>query len=417
MFTQDPYANFELVYMQNGLPVYALYIPGLLSISLNVLLGVGARHDGKERIGISHYLEHMICANCGMKHNEMEELFANEGGGFTASTSWFTTKYGFRASLRSRKLLELINFWGAACFDNSLDEFMERERSIIMAEVKRRTNSEAQRAYQQSNREKRFGNTLYSWADSSLGRLETIESFTQEQVCSWRDEHYMLNKTAVVVVSGLETNSLLTLLNDSNLNRSFGGDATLSVVSVASKIPDFIQTESTIDLSVAGGQDVANVGMTFLLPGTISPYLCQVVAAIIGGEVWQKTREEKGLVYSAGASADSIHPFNQINIGASEVPRDSVQDVVRIIRTIIDGVHHKRTKFEQIKSAALFRFDLTEFTSGKILNQTVSELSKYGRIVTVHEDRADLESVHFNDIDSVLQYLTPENQLTNIVHR
>jgi len=135
----DPYAEFESAALPNGLTVYAAHWPGRSWEAMGFMIHSGAEQDPIGLEGLAHFVEHLVSCNAKIPPQLLRAFFEGRGGSADLGmTSYFYTRYRFFAPTNREFLKKALSNFGHMLFLAKLENFVERQREIIIAEFNRR---------------------------------------------------------------------------------------------------------------------------------------------------------------------------------------------------------------------------------------------------------------------------------------
>lgn len=184
--------------LPNGLRVVAVEMPHLHSAEIAVYLKVGGRNDPAAKAGLSHFLEHMLFRGTAEfpSNLELETAFEVIGGAVNAATDEESTCYFSR--VHPEHVGEGIRLFASMLLRPTLPG-LAIERRIITEEALEDINERGEEVNPHN-----LASRLL-WPDHPLGMptigyLETIDSFTEEDLRRHLAEFYVPANAVVVVV-------------------------------------------------------------------------------------------------------------------------------------------------------------------------------------------------------------------------
>lgn len=185
--------------LANGLRIVAVEMPHLHSAEIAVYLKVGGRNDTREKAGLAHFLEHMLFRGTAEHPTslELETAFEAIGGNVNAATDEESTC--FYSRVHPDRVAEGFRLFAAMLLTPALAG-IEVEKRIITEEALEDINERGE----EINTHNLASRLL--WPDHPLGMptigyLETIDGFTDEDLRRHLTSHYLPNN-AVAVVAG-----------------------------------------------------------------------------------------------------------------------------------------------------------------------------------------------------------------------
>ena len=170
------------------------------TISMKIGFNVGARNEEQKLYGISHFLEHILCAGTNTKGRESftnlrNYLRDNGGGGLNAGTGNDGTRY--YGKILSEKFDILIDLLADQMFNSKISEKdIEREREVISQEYKR-AKDDSNRQWNRVKMENLFRDTVLS--RETLGNLDTIKTISKKDLIDYKDKFYNANNSFIVI--------------------------------------------------------------------------------------------------------------------------------------------------------------------------------------------------------------------------
>jgi zinc protease len=202
--------GFQYVLMENSTP------KDQVSVHLNVF--AGSVHETDEEQGIAHYLEHMVFNGSEhFKPGELIEYFQSIGMDFgadaNASTSFFKTVYDLTLPKGNKKYLEdaflvIKDYAGGALL---LEEEVERERGIILAE-KRERDSVSYRTFKRELAFELPGSLLNK--RFAIGIDPVLETTDRKLLKGFYDRCYRPDNMALVVVGDMDIKEVQELIRE-----------------------------------------------------------------------------------------------------------------------------------------------------------------------------------------------------------
>ena len=185
--------------LPNGLRVVSIHMPHLHSAELALYLKVGGRNDPPGKGGLAHFLEHMLFRGTEEypTSTEIETAFEAIGGAINASTDEESTCFFSR--IHPDHVPEAVEILSSMILRPLLTD-NEIEKKII-AEEALDDLSEKGEEINPHNLASRLLWPEHPLGDPTIGTLESIASFSGEDLHRHRDAYY-LPGNAVLVAAG-----------------------------------------------------------------------------------------------------------------------------------------------------------------------------------------------------------------------
>ncbi len=313
------------------------------SVSLGIFVRSGSRYEDGIKKGISHFLEHTVFKGTKKRSAfEISREIEKIGGELNAYTSpEYTLFYVKLLSKHAEKGFDVLSdIVKNAIFDEKL---VERERHVVLEEIQEYLDSPEDICQTES---------LHSiWDDASvannpLGTVESVSSITRDDLASLYKKLFNKENMFISVAGDISTSDAESLIekyfSDVNSNafvppvvtpkyhfekRTFKKDSTQVHIAVTLKGYKLYSRESLM-------QSI----FTTVLGGNMSSRL------------FQKLREQKGLVYTVYA-----YPVRFIDTGGTVVYASTIpehrSDVERGIEKELDSIAKEGVKKEEFTDA------------------------------------------------------------------
>ncbi|MGB3519028.1 MAG: pitrilysin family protein, partial [Elainellaceae cyanobacterium] len=196
--------------LSNGLTIVAEQMP-VEATNLSLWLGAGSAVESDDINGIAHYLEHMIFKGTRQLPTGLFERTVEQCGGATnAATSQDYTHYYITAApddFATLAPLQIEMVLNAAIPDDAF----ERERSVILEEIRRSHDNPRRRSFYRSM-EAAFQHLPYR--RPVLGREEVVRSLTAQQMREFHHTWYRPQSITAVAVGNLPVEDLVSIVAD-----------------------------------------------------------------------------------------------------------------------------------------------------------------------------------------------------------
>jgi len=379
---------FRKEVLSNGLTVLTETMPHVRSVAVGVWIRRGSRHEQKPEGGLAHFLEHMLFKGTARRTQaeiaqEMDEI----GGQTDAFTS---QEYaGFHAKVLDEHVVRAVDLLSDIVSQPRFDaEEIERERKVILEEMKSIEDTPDDVVHD-----------LFSeafWPDQALGRpvlgrVETVSSFTREDLLRFFRKIYAPSNLIVAAAGNLEEERILDQVRERFSSLSAPPDG---IANVPPKVSPSIQlSEKDLELAhlVVGSE----------APPQASPrrHAAYVLNAVLGGNLssrlFQVIREEHALAYSVFSSLSPYHDTGQFAIYAGTEPQNVplVLDLVltelrRIKSKLVEEAELQRAK-SHLRGSILMGLESTSARMSQLARQEMY----FGRQVSPDEVISGIDAV------------------------
>jgi predicted Zn-dependent peptidase len=406
----------ERTELPGGLRVLTETMPGVLSATLGIWVGVGSRDESPELSGSSHFLEHLLFkgtrTRSALEIATAMDAVGGEMNAFTAKehTCYYANVLASDLPLAVTLLSDLVT---EAC-NTAAD--LESERTVVLEEIAMRDDEPSDAVHDL------FAETLYG--DSPLGRsvlgtVESITSLTRDDVDGWYRGRYAMPSIVVTAAGRVEHQQLLDLVTAAFGNR-LSGDAAPAPLRLGDSAPDRPARPS--------GLISRRTEQTHLLLGTPAMgrlddrrYAAAALDAAVGGgmssRLFQEIREKRGLVYSVGSGLTHYAGTGSFSVYAG-CSKKRVPEVLRLIREELARVAADGLTPEEVARArGQLKGGLVlglEDTGSRMSRLGKSELS-YGEYLPVREVLGRIDSVDEAQVRAVAAELFTQDSTLAVV--
>ncbi len=363
--------------LPNGLTIIAEQMP-VDAVNLSLWMGVGSAVETDEINGMAHFLEHMIFKGTqSLKSGEFEQKIEQVGAVTNAATSQdYTYYYITTAPQDFAKLAPLqVEVVRNATIP---DEAFERERSVVLEEIRRSEDNARRRTYYRSM-EAAFERLPYR--RPVLGPASVIEQLRPQQMRDFHSTWYRPQSTTASVVGNLPVEQLIEIVA-----QSFD-EAEARAQSSRPTPPEALVSEPEAAFTAVGRQlhidetlQQARLVMMWRVPGMADlsqTYALDALAAVLGqgrtARFVRDLREERGLVSSISVSNMTYVRQGLFYISA-QLPSENLEAVELAILA-----HIRQIQAEPISEAELQRVRVIVANRYVFGNETPSDrASLYG---------------------------------------
>src|SRR5437763_2852360 len=227
-FTHSPIHAFTMsglsrTTLPNGLTVLSEHMPGVRSVALGAWVRAASLHEPRERMGVSHLLEHMVFKGTAARSaHEIALSLEALGGSLDAYTSREHTVY--QARVLDEHLDHAVDVIGDIVFRPLLRESdMALERKVVLEEIGMVQDTPDDLVFELHN-EALWGAHPYGY--SILGTRETVSSLTTADLRALHERAYHPSQLIVAASGNVEHEALLEALERTGWTARIGGDAT-----------------------------------------------------------------------------------------------------------------------------------------------------------------------------------------------
>ena len=322
--------------LPNGLIVLTEEMQHIRSVSIGIWVKTGSRHEEAEVNGISHFLEHMVFK--GTKTRTAEDI-ARQIDSIGGNMDAFTAKecICFNVKVLDEHLPIALEVLSDLVLHPVFDaKDIARERGVILEEIKMDEDSPDYLVHEIF--------TQNFWKDHPLGKpilgtKETVRSFEQEKLFNFYRQRFSPNNMIISAAGNLNHHAFVELIKERF--------AALHSVPNGFHLPAPAITPRVI---TRNKKSLEQVQLCLGVPShPISDekrYVSYVLNTVLGGgmssRLFQKIREEQGLVYSIYSD---LNPYRDTGCMAIYAGTS-----VESVRQVVD---HVLAEFQELKSAPI----------------------------------------------------------------
>lgn len=323
--------------LDNNIPVLLYQMKNSPSVSIGFYIKAGTLYEKAYNNGISHMIEHMLFKGT-QKHSayDIASQIDHTGGDINAYTSKECT--GIYAKVLPEDCELPIRIISDMLMNSKLDEKeIEKEKSVIIEEIKSYEDSPEEINYDLLS-QIIFKDTDY--IHPILGTQESVNRINRDEIIKYMDEFYTPEHMVVSIAGEFDVEKVMNALNETigqlktDANRMIISDAIIENQSgFALKYKEFEQT---------------HFDFAFWGPYTTDPlfYAAHIVNNIIAGtmssRLFQKIREQQGLVYSIYSQISNYETAGNLTISLSL----SEENLEKAVHEVVDEL--KKLKKESI---------------------------------------------------------------------
>ncbi|HLA90348.1 MAG TPA: pitrilysin family protein [Gemmatimonadaceae bacterium] len=295
----------ERTVLANGLTVLSEHFPGVRSIALGAWVRAASLHEPRERMGISHLLEHLVFKGTERRSaREIAGSLESLGGSLDAYTSREHTC--FQARVLDEHLPQAADVIADLVFRPLLRaDDLTLERKVVLEEIAMVDDTPDDLVFELHNAAL-WGEHPYGY--SILGTRESVAAIPVDAIRDLHDRAYHPRQIVVAAAGNVEHAELLAALERTGWHGVPHGPEARFVAPPAQPAPPVervVERESQQVHVVFGSATVPHADPR--------RFTLMLVDTLLGGgmssRLFQRIREELGLVYS-------VYAFQSFHAGA-----------------------------------------------------------------------------------------------------
>lgn len=390
---------FKKITLKNGLRVVSEKIPYVKSVSIGIWVGAGSRNETNSNNGISHFIEHMLFKGTEKRTaKEIAESIDNIGGQLNAFTGKECTCY--YAKILDSHIDVAMDVLSDMFFNSKFEpKDIDIERRVILEEIGMYEDSPEELVHDVLSETSWRGNSL---GYPILGTNKSLKKIDRKTIKGYVQKRYNPSNSVISIAGNFEEDNLMELI-DKYFSHWTGEAVEDEELNPAQFICDVnIKQKETEQVHIC-------MGFNGIEHGNDKVYTLLAINNIFGGgmssRLFQKIREEKGLVYSIYSYPSSYKSAGLFVIYAGMNPEHlnqviemSIKEVEILIRDGISEDELQKSK-EQLKGNYILGL---ESTSSRMNSIGKSELM-LGHIYTPEEILEKIDDINMEQVRNVIE--------------
>ncbi|GAB4153052.1 MAG: pitrilysin family protein [Planctomycetaceae bacterium] len=396
--------------LANGMKVLLFPDPSKPTVTVNLTIFVGSRHEGYGEAGMAHLLEHMVFKGT-PTHKNIPKALQDRGARFNGTTWLDRTNY-FETLPSQGDNLEFALRLEADRMMNSLirAEDLKSEMSVVRNEFERGENNP------RSILGQRMMSAAFEWHNygrSTIGNRADIERVPVKNLRAFYRKYYQPDNAMLVVAGKFKPSNALKLIN-----KYFG-----SIPKPTRKLPNTYTEEPPQDgervVTLRRVGDVPVVGTLYHIPAGAHPeyasidVLESILTAAPAGRLYKSLVETKKAASVSGA-AFALHDPGVLRFLATVTKGNDPQVVLGSMLDTLEMVADEGVTKEEVdraKQRLLKQWELASANSRQIAIQ-LSEWAAQGdwRLYFLYRDR--VEKVTVASVNQVAKKYLKRNNRT-----
>lgn len=392
----------------NGLTLITESMPDVRSVSIGIWLRRGSRHEHARLNGISHFIEHLVFKGTQTRSSRDIALAMDSVGG---QMDAFTSKEYtcFYAKVLDEHLPVAIDLLADIVQRPLFDPTeLERERKVVLEEIQMVEDTPDDLIYDVFSSHFYPGNAL---GRPIQGTEQTVSGFGRRQLLKFFRDSYRPENLLVVAAGNVEHGAMRRKIRSAFEGLEPGGR-------VDRRLPRPRPRSSVV---TRRRQELSQLHLLLGLPAFPASregrYPLYVYNTILGGtmssRLFQKIREERGLVYSVYSAVNSFLDAGFLNVYAATNPKTGAEVVRLVKQELLDlaengpSAEELRVAKEHLKGSLMLSL---ESTSSRMSNLARQEIY-YGRQFSLNQTLRGVERVSRRAVHTLARELTQRQKL------
>lgn len=407
--------NSKEFLLSNGIHLTTIHRETQIS-SVHVGFKMGAMYEQKNEKGICHFIEHMLFKGTKKRNNhQINQELEERAGSYNAYTDYNSTVFSITAL--TEELSASIELLSDMMINSTFpEEEIEKERKVILAEIKTDLDDVEQYSYKKINETAFKSGPL---RHAVIGSEKTIKAFTKEKLENYYHTHYIPNQCYISVVSSLPHEQVKEMVESYYLKWMSREKTAVNVVIEKNKSTRKVSYKTNIE------QSTLIYLYTFHGFSRREELALEILNYKFGESansvLFQALREEKGLSYDIYSEIDPTEALKTLYIYTAvaeediEEARNAVDDCIQRIRNreicLDEKTIHLMKKV--LKTAVASIMEDSESLGNYVLHQKI--MGK--KIDAFVEDMKELDNIHANEIYEVAEKIFNEPTVHTLLNR
>lgn len=407
-----PETGLRRTQLPNGLTVLSEWMPGVRSVAFGAWVRAGSVHEPRERMGVSHFLEHLVFKGTASRGpRDIAAAIETLGGSLDAYTAREHTAY--QARLLDEHLREAVDVIGELLFSPLLRaEDLDLERNVILEEIAAVDDTPDDLVFELHN-EALWGRHPYGF--NILGTRDTVGALTVDDLRDLHQRAYRPDRIVVASAGNVEHEQLLDLLEASGwLRQTPSGAAPFSAPPIVRPKPKsrHVRRRGTQTHIVFGGASVRHRDPR--------RHACSLVGMLLGdgmsSRLFQRVREELGIAYSVYTFQEYYLDTGVHGVYVGTAPETAAQAVAAVREELGRVAREGVPEADLIASKRQLKGQITlamEGVSSRMYRAASVEL--YGEPYrTLDELLSDIEAIDGDMVNTVCREFFDPDKLTQV---
>lgn len=406
-FSFDTTSILRKTVLPDGLTILSKNFPNARSVALGVWVWAGSRYEPVERPGLAHFLEHMVFKGTPNRTAyQIAHAVESLGGHLNAFTGKELNCYFAR--VLDEDLPNAIAVLGDILSNSTFEpDLIEKERNVVIDEIRGLDDSPEDLANEV------FANIAWRpspLSRSILGTEEAILSYSREDLADYLDTRYRSDMMYVIAAGNIDHDRLVEMVS-----QQYAFSKTTPLEIHIPVTPSWTAQREVIT------RDISQTYLCYGGPGIAfrdeRKYALFVLNTVLGAgmtsRLFQKVREDAGLVYSIYSDMELCTDSGLFYVGAGTDTEDS-ERVLGMIRDEFDQLCTTpltESELSEAKTQLIGNLYLSLESSTNAMNR-IARLEIYlGEYVSVSDTADAIQRVTVEDIQALSQdLLLPERQ-------
>jgi predicted Zn-dependent peptidase len=393
----------KLIEFDSGLKLVVERLRHTRSLSIGVFVGVGSLYETKESNGISHFIEHMFFK--GTKKRTAFEIVSeleNIGVNINAYTSKNTT--AFHTSGLSDFAEVCTEMLSDMYFNSKFDkENLAKEKAVVLEEIKMSEDDYEDRCLENLV-QSHFGATR-SIAYPILGSAKNVMNFDQQSIKDFMAKHYIPKNTVISMAGDITYEKAIELVEkyfEKNMVKADYEKKKFHIIKPKNKYSELARNDC----------QQAHVAISFPAYGLksrnshLNGVFCGMLAGGMSSRLFQKIRDELGLVYTIYAAPIAYVDDGYMYIYFATDPKQ-VPLAIKEIKKSLDEIKEKGFTKEELDRTLIqskTSYILSKEQSMSVMRVNARSMLLLNKRYNINKQLKQLEQINDDKIREIINY-------------
>jgi predicted Zn-dependent peptidase len=376
--------------------------------SLGIFIKVGARYEKKSNKGIAHFLEHLLFKGSkSYSYTRIKREIEGRGGSLNGFTSQEFTAY-YAHFLKKNLTIALDILLDMVFYPLLKKEDMEKERKVIMEEIKMYNDLPSSRAI--SILEKLLWKN-HPLGEDVIGTYSTIKKINREDLINFKNNYYLPFNMVISISGDFNKETVIRLLKNKIKEKK-------SVkIRQNNKIPPPLYRSSIIVERKTLQQSHLCVGFRSVSYFSRERFVAELVNVILGANMssrlFEALREKQALCYDISTDVRKYKDTGAFIIHLG-LDKEKIETAIETILRELKRIKDKKVSYKELERAKDFFLghiiQALERPQGRMFYFAESYLS-VGKIYTLREIKKEIEKI---DSDRIMKFTNRIFRLNNM---
>jgi predicted Zn-dependent peptidase len=410
----DPYSEFRSTTLENGLTIHALQMQRPWQ-RVGFVIHSGALQDPIGKEGMAHFVEHLVSENCSLSNQDLINMFRKVGGScMLGNVNYWRTHYSFYIPLKETIMKKALSLFGQMLISSKLEKNIERERDVIINEFNKKYPILALHDLCMHEQRVLFKDHPLERMLSAIGTPFAIKEINKIDLQHYYDMHYTPANISLVTVGGYSLDEIVGFISKTPFSLKKMGSR-VEYAALNSFLP-LNENRYVLKTSAVIGSTVNSAGYesSAKIPLSINRSALRMICLMLKELLVRELREKFAWTYAVNTDWDNYREFYLFSITVSSFAVTAIDSIEEKIEAVILSVYKNRKLFNKIRKERMVRLFILDQNTANIMDDCMQDIAVDNRVVTLAEHYKSFSQLTFDEVCSLIPYLSTENRWTLI---